>query len=171
MHRFLQATSRLIPHRHHPSGKEAFSWTPGTNPGAQDAKPKSLLPEQPVFNAQHCTGPDIDQQSVAADRDPFATCSATAPTPMPPTARRGVWPASRSARASIPRSSPRSSSSSTWPLMHSENLADQEACVALCEAAGAQQNIDYAHLHRNIIARFGRFRHRNAALGRTTTPE
>ncbi len=57
------------------------------------------------------------------------------------------------------------------PLMHSEDLADQEACVALCEAAGAQQNIDYAHLHRNIIARFGRFPHRNAAMGRTTTPE
>jgi len=57
------------------------------------------------------------------------------------------------------------------PLMHSENLADQEACVALCEASGAQQNIDYARIHRNIIARFGPFPHRNAALGRTTRPE
>ena len=57
------------------------------------------------------------------------------------------------------------------PLMHSEDLADQQACVVLCEAAGAQQNIDYAHIHHDIIARFGRFPHRNPLLGRATTPE
>ena len=57
------------------------------------------------------------------------------------------------------------------PLMHSEDLADQDACVVLCEAAGAEQNIKYARLHRDIVARFGRFPHRNAVLGRATTPE
>ena len=57
------------------------------------------------------------------------------------------------------------------PLMHSEVLQDQEQCVVLCEALGTQQNIDYARIHRDIIARFGRFPHRNAALGRMTTPE
>jgi uncharacterized protein (DUF924 family) len=58
------------------------------------------------------------------------------------------------------------------PLEHSENLADQEACVRLF--AGLDENpdgLDYAVRHRDIIARFGRFPHRNAVLGRTSTPE
>ena len=57
------------------------------------------------------------------------------------------------------------------PLMHSEVLADQEASVVLFEGLGAKTNLDFALLHRDIIARFGRFPHRNAALGRATTPE
>jgi uncharacterized protein (DUF924 family) len=57
------------------------------------------------------------------------------------------------------------------PLMHSEALADQDICVALCEALGAEETLKFAHLHRDIIARFGRFPHRNAMLGRTTTAE
>ena len=57
------------------------------------------------------------------------------------------------------------------PLMHSEVLADQEASVVLFEALGAKTNLDFAVIHRDIIARFGRFPHRNAALGRATTPE
>ncbi len=57
------------------------------------------------------------------------------------------------------------------PLMHSEVLSDQQACVVLFEALGAKTNLDFAFLHRDIIARFGRFPHRNAALGRATTPE
>ncbi len=57
------------------------------------------------------------------------------------------------------------------PLMHSEVLDDQDMCLALCEALGSKQNIDYAHIHRDIIARFGRFPHRNPMLGRRTTPE
>ncbi len=57
------------------------------------------------------------------------------------------------------------------PLMHSEALVDQETSVALFEALGAKTNLDFAVLHRDIIARFGRFPHRNAALGRTTTRE
>ncbi len=57
------------------------------------------------------------------------------------------------------------------PLMHSEDLGDQTACVVLFEALGAKTNLDFAKTHRDIIARFGRFPHRNAALGRATTPE
>jgi uncharacterized protein (DUF924 family) len=57
------------------------------------------------------------------------------------------------------------------PLMHSEELADQERCVALIRAAKLDGNIAYAEQHADIIRRFGRFPHRNAVLGRTTTPE
>ena len=57
------------------------------------------------------------------------------------------------------------------PLMHSESLADQEECVRLMERLGLEEAIDYARRHRDIIARFGRFPHRNQALGRETTPE
>ncbi len=56
------------------------------------------------------------------------------------------------------------------PLMHSEHLADQDRCVAAF-TGGAPENRKYAEVHRDIIARFGRFPHRNAVLGRTTTPE
>lgn len=55
------------------------------------------------------------------------------------------------------------------PFEHSEDLADQEFGVALCAEAGEPENLKWASLHRDIIARFGRFPHRNAALGRTTT--
>ena len=55
------------------------------------------------------------------------------------------------------------------PFMHSESLADQERCVELC--ADLPDNLRFAILHRDIIRRFGRFPHRNAALGRATTPE
>jgi uncharacterized protein (DUF924 family) len=61
------------------------------------------------------------------------------------------------------------------PFMHSEVLADQDRSVALFEAlAGGDANnssVDYARRHRDIIARFGRFPHRNAVLGRPSTPE
>jgi uncharacterized protein (DUF924 family) len=56
------------------------------------------------------------------------------------------------------------------PFMHSEDLADQIRCVALYRAAG-DANLKYAEDHRDIIRRFGRFPHRNAVLGRETTPE
>jgi uncharacterized protein (DUF924 family) len=57
------------------------------------------------------------------------------------------------------------------PLMHSETSADQEHCVALfAELPG--DSVKYAVEHRDIIARFGRFPHRNEILGRkTTVPE
>ncbi|RFC62676.1 DUF924 domain-containing protein [Fulvimarina endophytica] len=57
------------------------------------------------------------------------------------------------------------------PLMHSEDLADQDACVEWMEVVGSEENRKFARHHRDIIARFGRFPHRNAVLGRETTPE
>jgi uncharacterized protein (DUF924 family) len=56
------------------------------------------------------------------------------------------------------------------PFMHSEDLADQERCVALYRAA-SDENLKYAEEHRDIIRRFGRFPHRNALLGRESTVE
>lgn len=57
------------------------------------------------------------------------------------------------------------------PLMHSEGLDDQQRCVALYEALGNEYALNFARDHRDIIARFGRFPHRNAILGRDSTPE
>jgi uncharacterized protein (DUF924 family) len=56
------------------------------------------------------------------------------------------------------------------PFMHSEDMADQRRCVALYREAG-DDDLKYAERHADIIRRFGRFPHRNAVLGRTTTPE
>jgi uncharacterized protein (DUF924 family) len=56
------------------------------------------------------------------------------------------------------------------PLMHSEDLADQEHCVALSRAYGDDEFTEYAEQHADIVRRFGRFPHRNAMLGRATTP-
>jgi uncharacterized protein (DUF924 family) len=57
------------------------------------------------------------------------------------------------------------------PLEHSENLADQERSVALFRAHGDANALDFAIRHRDVIARFGRFPHRNAILRRDPTPE
>lgn len=57
------------------------------------------------------------------------------------------------------------------PLMHSEVLADQERSVTLFEAAGLEDNLRFARHHRDLIRRFGRFPHRNALLGRPSTPD
>lgn len=57
------------------------------------------------------------------------------------------------------------------PFEHSEALADQERCIALNRAAGDADAVKWAELHANIIRRFGRFPHRNQALGRATTPD
>lgn len=59
------------------------------------------------------------------------------------------------------------------PFEHSERIEDQDRCVALCEALDAEGSdwSKWARLHRDIIVRFGRFPHRNAALGRETTAE
>lgn len=71
------------------------------------------------------------------------------------------------------------------PLEHSEDLARQDQSVAVFEAlvSGAQSanapepvlatlksNLDYAERHRDVIRRFGRFPHRNAIVGRASTP-
>jgi uncharacterized protein (DUF924 family) len=67
------------------------------------------------------------------------------------------------------------------PLMHAENLGLQEECVTRFRQlkedapperrATLQSNEDFAVKHRDIIARFGRFPHRNAALGRQSSQE
>ena len=61
------------------------------------------------------------------------------------------------------------------PFEHSESLADQERCLALMkELAAFPETADlpkWAEAHLVIVRRFGRFPHRNAALGRTSTAE
>jgi uncharacterized protein (DUF924 family) len=57
------------------------------------------------------------------------------------------------------------------PFEHSEDLADQERAVAFYKASGDADGLKWAELHADIIRRFGRFPHRNKALGRATTPE
>jgi uncharacterized protein (DUF924 family) len=57
------------------------------------------------------------------------------------------------------------------PFMHSESLADQDRCVQLFSAPGFDENLKFAKMHHDIVARFGRFPHRNEALGRETLPE
>ena len=63
------------------------------------------------------------------------------------------------------------------PLMHCEDIALQERCVAVFTALAAEfggravHNAKYAVQHCDIIARFGRFPHRNKILGRPSTPE
>lgn len=55
------------------------------------------------------------------------------------------------------------------PLMHSEVLADQRHCVTLFGTLDNEEGLKYAKEHRDIIARYGRFPHRNRALGRQST--
>ena len=57
------------------------------------------------------------------------------------------------------------------PFMHSENLADQEYCLALYRELGEAEGIEYAEIHRDVIRRFGRFPHRNKMLGRSSSAE
>lgn len=59
------------------------------------------------------------------------------------------------------------------PFEHSEDIADQDLCLELCEAFEAEggASAEWARMHHDIIARFGRFPHRNSALGRETTEE
>lgn len=57
------------------------------------------------------------------------------------------------------------------PFEHSETLEDQEQAVALCRDLGDADYLKYAIAHRDVIARFGRFPHRNAVLGRRSTEQ
>ncbi|VVD70017.1 DUF924 family protein [Pandoraea anhela] len=61
------------------------------------------------------------------------------------------------------------------PFEHDESLESQHVSLALYEqlaqASGLVDNLDYARNHAVIIERFGRYPHRNAALGRVSTPE
>ncbi len=57
------------------------------------------------------------------------------------------------------------------PFQHSEDLARQRRSLLLFTALGDDQLLGYAHKHHDIIARFARFPHRNAMLGRTPRAE
>lgn len=56
------------------------------------------------------------------------------------------------------------------PFMHSEELADHAMSVALAHAYGDPKTLWFARHHQQIVRRFGRFPHRNAILGRHSTP-
>ncbi|QBK06062.1 DUF924 domain-containing protein [Hylemonella gracilis] len=57
------------------------------------------------------------------------------------------------------------------PYMHSEDLAAHTEALPLFSQAGLEENLRFLRLHTAIIARFGRYPHRNAVLGRASTPE
>lgn len=57
------------------------------------------------------------------------------------------------------------------PYEHSENIEDQKHSVKLFGSLGDKLTLKYAVEHRDVIVQFGRFPHRNAILGRESTPE
>jgi len=57
------------------------------------------------------------------------------------------------------------------PFQHSEKLDDQNRAVLLFTELGDDHQLGYARHHRDIIAKFGRFPHRNAILGRASRPD
>jgi uncharacterized protein (DUF924 family) len=57
------------------------------------------------------------------------------------------------------------------PLEHAEDMAAQDEAVDLFRVHSNQEGFLYALIHMDAIRRFGRFPHRNAILGRTSTPE
>ncbi|WP_374525988.1 DUF924 family protein [Sphingopyxis sp.] len=56
------------------------------------------------------------------------------------------------------------------PFEHSEDIADQRESLRLMAGLADPRSLDYAKKHFDIIDRFGRFPHRNAALGRANRP-
>jgi uncharacterized protein (DUF924 family) len=57
------------------------------------------------------------------------------------------------------------------PYMHSESAAIHDVALRLFDAPGLENNLDFEHKHKAIIDRFGRYPHRNAVLGRASSPE
>ncbi|RFC67147.1 MULTISPECIES: DUF924 family protein [Mesorhizobium] len=57
------------------------------------------------------------------------------------------------------------------PLMHSEALSDQEHCVKVFAEIGDEESLKYALEHRDIVEKYGRFPHRNRALGRNSSED
>ena len=57
------------------------------------------------------------------------------------------------------------------PYMHSESAVIHEQALELFAQPGMENNLDFERRHKAIIDRFGRYPHRNAVLGRTSTPE
>lgn len=57
------------------------------------------------------------------------------------------------------------------PFMHSESLAEHDRALTLFSEPGLENQLKYEHGHRKILERFGRYPHRNTALGRESTSE
>lgn len=57
------------------------------------------------------------------------------------------------------------------PFQHAENRDVQARSIELFASLGDAQSLSYAHKHKEVIDRFGRFPHRNAVLGRESTQE
>ena len=57
------------------------------------------------------------------------------------------------------------------PMMHAEDLAEQDFCIEKCRACGDDDGVKFGLIHREAIARFGRFPTRNAVLGRVNTED
>lgn len=86
--------------------------------------------------------------------------------------RRALSLANESVRMGFDQGLPQSTQMFFYlPFEHSESLDDQRRCIELFKAAGNEDLLKWAVAHHDIIARFGRFPHRNAALGRQSTPE
>jgi uncharacterized protein (DUF924 family) len=99
-----------------------------------------------------------------------ATPGATTRTCWPPTARRSRWRRRRCEAGFDQQLEAVLRPFFYLPFMHSEVLAEQERSVALNAALDANTQ-RFAVLHRDIVARFGRFPHRNKLLGRESTAE
>lgn len=56
------------------------------------------------------------------------------------------------------------------PFMHSESILDQQRGIVLFQPLEAGDYLKFTRIHHDVIARFGRFPHRNPVLGRHTTP-
>ncbi len=100
-----------------------------------------------------------------------AICFAATRAPSRPIRWRARLPRARSCAASTARSPKELRGFFYLPFEHSEDLADQERGIAFYKATGDADDLKWAEIHADIIRRFGRFPHRNAVLGRTTTPE
>lgn len=57
------------------------------------------------------------------------------------------------------------------PHVHSEELADQDRCVELFRSLDDDDAVNHAVEHRDIVAQYGRFPHRNHVMGRESTPD
>lgn len=69
------------------------------------------------------------------------------------------------------RLAPRQRAFAYMPYMHSESLAIHAQAVQLFSQPGLESNLSFALRHTAIIERFGRYPHRNAILGRTSSPQ
>ena len=109
------------------------------------------------------------------------TCSAARPRCTPPTPSPSGWSVTGSQPVTTPGSRRTERCFFYMPLMHSESLEDQDQCLEMFERLehecpapareGIAGNRGYAVRHRDIVRDWGRFPHRNAILGRESTPE